>query len=310
MTQRVNHFLDIHRIERVQLQLILGSAASMKANYKRGEQPQLLAGKQLAMIFEKPSTRTRVSFEVGINQLGGHAIVLDSQSTQMGRGEPILDTANVLSRYVDLIMLRCYEHRSLEMLAYHASVPVINGLSNKSHPCQVMADLLTIKEYYSATSQELKDLTIAWVGDGNNVANSWIHAAMQFKCKLNLATPEAYAPDAETLRMAEESRAKVTVYRDPKEAVKGAHVVITDCWVSMGDEDEDARRAAFAPYQVTMELMALADPHVVFLHCLPAHRGEEVTEEVIDGNYSLIYNEAENRLHIQKAIMCWTHGMV
>ncbi|MBL8980991.1 MAG: ornithine carbamoyltransferase [Gemmatimonadetes bacterium] len=259
-----------------------------------------LAGKSLAMIFMKASTRTRVSFEVGTWQLGGHALFLSPKDVQLGRGEPIADTARVLSRYVDGIMIRTYRHTEVQELALHASIPVINGLTDLLHPCQILADVLTIRQHLGP---ELRDKVVAWVGDGNNVANSWINAAARLGFELRLACPAGYEPNADLLASAR-SRTKVTVVRDPAEAVQGAHVVNTDVWASMGQEDEqEARRAAFAGYVVDQALMQRAQREAIFLHCLPAHRGEEVTAEVIDGPQSRVWDEAENRLHIQKAIM-------
>lgn len=259
-----------------------------------------LAGKSLAMIFMKASTRTRVSFEVGTWQLGGHALFLSPKDVQLGRGEPIADTARVLSRYVDGIMIRTYRHTEVQELALHASIPVINGLTDLLHPCQILADVLTIRQHLGP---ELRDKVVAWVGDGNNVANSWINAAARLGFELRLACPAGYEPNEDLLALAR-SRTKVTVVRDPAEAVQGAHVVNTDVWASMGQEDEqEARRAAFAGYVVDQALMQRAQREAIFLHCLPAHRGEEVTAEVIDGPQSRVWDEAENRLHIQKAIM-------
>lgn len=259
-----------------------------------------LAGKSLAMIFMKASTRTRVSFEVGTWQLGGHALFLSPKDVQLGRGEPIADTARVLSRYVDGIMIRTYRHTEVQELAVHASIPVINGLTDLLHPCQILADVLTIRQHLGS---ELRDKVVAWVGDGNNVANSWINAAARLGFELRLACPAGYEPNAELLAAAR-SRTTVSVVRDPAEAVQGAHVVNTDVWASMGQEDEqEARRAAFAGYVVDEALMQRAQREAIFLHCLPAHRGEEVSAEVIDGPQSRVWDEAENRLHIQKAIM-------
>jgi ornithine carbamoyltransferase len=260
---------------------------------------QPLAGKSLAMIFMKSSTRTRVSFEVGTSQLGGHALFLSPRDIQLGRGEPIADTARVLSRYVDGIMIRTFAHAEIEELARHATVPVINGLTDLLHPCQVLADLLTIRQHLGGWEGK----KVVWVGDGNNMANSWINAAYRLGFELALACPEGYDPDAEILRRAQ-GAAKVTVHRDPREAVEGAHVVNTDVWASMGQEEEQKERErAFAGYTVDAALMKRADRAAIFLHCLPAHRGEEVAAEVIDGPWSRVWDEAENRLHAQKAVM-------
>jgi ornithine carbamoyltransferase len=263
-----------------------------------------LAGKSLAMIFMKASTRTRVSFEVGTWQLGGHALFLSPRDVQLGRGEPIADTARVLSRYVDGIMIRTFAHSDVEELAQFASVPIINGLTDLLHPCQVLADLLTVRQHLGTYEGK----TIAWVGDGNNMANSWINAAYRLGFELKLACPKGYDPDPAILARAR-TNAKVTLFRDPKEAVAGAHVVNTDVWASMGQEEEQAIRVkAFAGYCVDESLMSLAQPNAIFLHCLPAHRGEEVAAGVIDGKWSRVWDEAENRLHIQKAVMAALMG--
>lgn len=263
-----------------------------------------LAGKSLAMIFMKASTRTRVSFEVGTWQLGGHALFLSPRDVQLGRGEPVADTARVLSRYVDGIMIRTFDHAEVEELARFASVPVINGLTDLLHPCQVLADVLTIRQNFGGHEGKI----VAWIGDGNNMANSWINAAWRLGFELRLACPEGYDPDAALLARAK-GAGKVKLVRDPKEAVQGAHVVNTDVWASMGQEEEQAvREKAFAGYTVDAELMRLAARDAIFLHCLPAHRGEEVSADVIDGPQSKVWDEAENRLHIQKAIMAVLMG--
>jgi len=263
-----------------------------------------LAGKSLAMIFMKASTRTRVSFEVGTWQLGGHALFLSPRDIQLGRGEPIADTARVLSRYVDGIMIRTFSHGEVEELAKYAEVPVINGLTDLLHPCQVMADLLTVRQHLGGWDGK----RIAWVGDGNNMANSWINAAYRLGFDLALACPEGYDPDPTILARAQ-TTAMVKVVRDPAEAVEGADVVNTDVWASMGQEEEQERRArAFAGFTVTSRLMAKAKRSAIFLHCLPAHRGEEVAADVIDGPQSRVWDEAENRLHVQKAIMATLMG--
>jgi ornithine carbamoyltransferase len=258
-----------------------------------------LAGQTLAMIFTKSSTRTRVSFEVGAFQLGAHALFLSSRDLQLGRGEPIKDTARVLSRYVDGIMIRTFAHADVEELARHATVPVINGLTDLLHPCQILADIMTVREAFGSVS----DRVVAWVGDGNNVANSWLQAASVLGFEIRLAVPEGYEPDHEIFERAQRT-AKVSISEDPEEAVRGAHVVNTDVWSSMGQEAEsDARELAFKGYCVDADLMKLAAPDAIFLHCLPAHRGEEVTDEVIDGPQSRVFDQAENRLHVQKALM-------
>lgn len=263
-----------------------------------------LTGKSLAMIFMKSSTRTRVSFEVGTWQLGGAAWFLSPRDVQIGRGEPIGDTAKVLSRYVNGIMIRTFSHEDAVELAKEASIPVINGLTDLLHPCQVLADVLTMRQHLGTHEGQV----VAWIGDGNNMANSWINAAYRLGFDLRLACPEGYDPDAGLLARARE-RARVELVRDPREAVKGATVVTTDVWASMGQEEEQAaRERAFAGFTVDAPLMARAEPNAIFLHCLPAHRGEEVSAEVIDGAQSRVWDEAENRLHIQKAIMAVLMG--
>ena len=269
---------------------------------RRGEYVKKpLAGKTLAMIFMKASTRTRVSFEVGTYQLGGHALFLAPRDVQLGRGEPIADTARVLSRYVDGIMIRTFAHQDVEELARYADVPVINGLTDMVHPCQVLADLLTVRQHLGGYEGK----KVAWIGDGNNMANSWINAAYRLGFELSLACPEGYEPADHLLdRARKEGKAKITLTRDPKEAIAGAHVVNTDVWASMGQEDEQRKRETdFAGYTVDAAMMSRAAKDAIFLHCLPAHRGEEVTSDVLDGPQSRIWDEAENRLHIQKAIM-------
>ena len=259
-----------------------------------------LAGKTLAMIFTKSSTRTRVSFEVGTFQLGGHALFLSSRDLQLGRGEPIRDTARVLSRYVEGIMIRTFDHADVEELARYASVPVINGLTDLLHPCQIMADLLTVQE---SLGHDFRGLKVAWIGDGNNVANSWLNAALRLGFELRLAVPEGYEPNPELLERAR-GAASILITRDSREAVEGADVVNTDVWASMGQEEETAARlAAFRSYRVDEELMANAADRAIFLHCLPAHRGEEVSEGVLEGSQSRVFDQAENRLHVQKALL-------
>jgi ornithine carbamoyltransferase len=290
-------FLAIPDFTVAELENVLRLAERMK----RGEAPERpLEGRVLAMIFEKSSTRTRVSFEVGAGQLGGRGLFLSSRDIQLGRGEPIRDTARVLSRYVDMIMIRTYAHGLVEELAAHATVPVINGLTDLLHPCQVMADLLTVRENHGG---DLGSRRIAWVGDGNNMANSWLNAAYRFGFELRLACPDGYRP-AHAIVARARTRATIVVTSDPYEAVSGAEVVNTDVWTSMGQESEtEARALAFAGYCVDGALMSAAAPGAIFLHCLPAHRGEEVTEEVIEGPASRVFDQAENRLHVQKAIM-------
>jgi ornithine carbamoyltransferase len=290
-------FLAIPDFETDELYTLLSLARALKRGVHT-ERP--LAGRTLAMIFEKSSTRTRVSFEVGTYQLGGHALFLSSRDIQIGRGEPIADTARVLSRYVDGIMIRTFAHATSEQLARFASVPVINGLTDLLHPCQVLADLLTVQENFG---DDLRPRRIAWVGDGNNMANSWLNAAYRFGFELRLACPEKYRPDAAILERAGRA-ARVLVTADPAEAIAGADVVNTDVWTSMGQEEETAaRQRAFQGYHIDARLMGRAAEHAIFLHCLPAHRGEEVADEVIEGPSSRVFDEAENRLHVQKALL-------
>jgi ornithine carbamoyltransferase len=294
-------FLAIPDFSTAELHALFAIAESMRrGTYDR----RPLAGQSLAMIFMKSSTRTRVSFEVGAWQLGGHALFLSPRDIQIGRGEPIADTARVLSRYVDGIMIRTFAHAEVEELARFAEVPVINGLTDLLHPCQVLADLLTVRQHLGGWDGR----RVAWVGDGNNMANSWINAAYRLGFELTLACPEGYDPDPALLARAQRE-AKVTVVRDPAEAVSGADVVNTDVWASMGQEEEQARRAkAFAGFTVDARLMERAHADAIFLHCLPAHRGEEVAAEVIDGRWSRVWDEAENRLHVQKAVMAVLMG--
>jgi ornithine carbamoyltransferase len=294
-------FLQITDLSRDEVIRLFDLARRMKDGFYR-EQP--LRGKTLAMIFAKSSTRTRVSFEVGTYQLGGQALFLSSRDIQLGRGEPIADTARVLSRYVHGIMIRTFAHAELEELARFGTIPVINGLTDLSHPCQVLADLFTVREALGTWEGK----RIAWVGDGNNMANSWLEAAEVLGFELRLACPEGYEPDRTTFERAK-SRAKVLITEDLEEAVEGAHVVNTDVWASMGQETEaEARRQAFHGYTVDAGLMQRADPKAIFLHCLPAHRGEEVTTDVIEGPQSRVWDEAENRLHVQKAILATLMG--
>jgi ornithine carbamoyltransferase len=295
------HFLTIPDFTRPELEKLLELAERMRAG-RYDARP--LKGQALAMIFMKSSTRTRVSFEVGCFQLGGHAIFLSPRDAQLGRGEPIEDTARVLSRYVQGIMIRTFAHAEVEAMAAHATVPVINGLTDLHHPCQVLADVLTIRQHLGA----IEGKTVAWIGDGNNMANSWIDAAARLGFKLRLACPQGYDPDASLLGTARQ-HADIELVRDPREAVAGADVVNTDVWASMGQENEQTERSeAFTQYRVDEALMRAAAPNAIFLHCLPAHRGEEVTAEVIDGPRSRVWDQAENRLHVQKAIMAVLMG--
>lgn len=300
------HFIDLTDFTGDQLQGLLDVSAELKSRRVKGAVPQdkPLAGKTLAMIFDKPSTRTRVSFDMAMRELGGNAMMLTGQEMQLGRGESIADTARVLSRYVDAIMIRILDHDAVLELAEYATVPVINGLTKKSHPCQIMADLLTVQEHRGP----IKGKKIAYSGDANNVLASWVHAAMRFDFDLSIATPRELAPDAKLLQAAKADGARVHVTTDPFEAVDNADVVITDCWVSMGDEDQGRRHNLLLPYQVNERLMSAAKKESIFMHCLPAHRGEEVTDEVMDGKHSVVFDEAENRLHAQKGVLAWCLG--
>ena len=303
----VKHFLDLTEVSAAELRRILNACALIKSRRRKGElaKERPLEGKVLAMIFDKPSTRTRVSFDVGMRELGGETIMLTGTEMQLGRGETIADTARVLSRYVDAIMIRILDHDDLLELARYASVPVINGLTKRSHPCQIMADLLTFEEHRGP----IQGRTIAWTGDANNVLASWIHAAQRFDFTMRVATPSELAPPQGLIDWARQNGAKIEVTTDPFAAVDGAHAVVSDCWVSMGDEDEARRRMKLlSPYQVNAKLMGAAAKDAIFMHCLPAHRGEEVTDEVMDGPQSVVFDEAENRLHAQKGIMAWCLG--
>ena len=301
----MRHFLDLRDISADDISTILATAQKLKATRGRtGDTP--FPNKALGMIFEKPSTRTRVSFEVGARELGGYAIVLQKEDLQLGRGETVADTARVLSRYLHALMLRSHQHATLLELAEYADIPVINGLTNLLHPCQIMADLQTIQEKMG----NVHDLKIAWVGDGNNMANTWVTAAAKLGFQLTLACPERFSPDKEIMSEAVNAGARVSLSHDPVTAVKGAHVVNADTWVSMGDDDTLARHKAFEGYQVNDALMAHAHKEAIFLHCLPAHRGEEVSDSVFDGAQSMVWDEAENRLHIQKAIIMWCIGEI
>ncbi len=293
------HFLDIDRLDTATLRGILDRAVAMKRD--RAAYRDLLAGRALALIFEKPSTRTRVSFEMGMRQLGGDVVVLKPDDMQLGRGETIADTARVLSRYVDVVMVRTTGEERVHELAEYASVPTIDGVTDQSHPCQVMADVMTLEENLGPIAGK----TVAWVGDSNNVAASTVHAAVRFGFTLRIACPPQDDPPQALMDWVKAEGGDVTVVRSPEEAVRGADCVVTDTWASMHNTDEDERAKAFASYQVNEELMKLAAPHALFMHCLPAHRGEEVTDGVIDGPHSRVWDEAENRLHAQKAILAW-----
>ena len=293
-------FLALTDWSRDELDQIFELTRDLKAKQQRGEEHHLLKGKTLGMIFEKSSTRTRVSFEVGMYQLGGHALFLHSGTTQLGRGEPIKDTARVMSRYVDGIMIRTFSQAGVEELARWSDIPIINGLTDSYHPCQIMADLFTVIEHKGG----YQNLTYCWIGDGNNMAHSWINAAAVFGFELRVATPKGYEPDAAVVARAKELGANVLYTHDPLEAARGAQVLNTDVWASMGQEAEQKERErAFVGFQLNDEVVAAAAPDCIVLHCLPAHRGEEITDAVIEGPHSVVFDEAENRLHVQKAIM-------
>ncbi|MDD9979557.1 MAG: ornithine carbamoyltransferase [Boseongicola sp.] len=308
----MNHFLDIHKTQTDELRTILSSANEMKS--RRNGQPKgmpdqdaPLAGRIVALIFEKPSTRTRVSFDVGVRQMGGQTLVLTGSEMQLGHGETIADTARVLSRYVDLIMIRTFDEEALLELAEHASVPVINGLTNQSHPCQIMADVMTFEEHRGPITGK----KVVWCGDGNNVFSSFAHAAGQFGFDLTFTGPETLDPDPKALAFARDKGVNVEILRNPQEAVTGADLVVTDTWISMHDSQtaKERRHNQLRPYQVNDALMAHAKDDSLFMHCLPAHREEEATSAVMDGKHSVIFDEAENRLHVQKAIMRWCLGL-
>ena len=303
------HFLDLDRLVPEDLRGILADSARLKLGERRGGvdpagSSSPLAGKLLAMIFEKPSTRTRVSFHVAMRQLGGDTIVLEGNEMQLGRGETVADTARVLSRYVDAIMVRSTKHASLLEMAEHASVPVINGLTNFSHPCQVMADVLTFEE----KAGPIGGRVLAWCGDGNNMVHSWLHAAARFGFTFRIACPPQLNPDADVVEWARANGATIELTADADAAVAGADCVMTDTWISMGDENAEQRRQLLRGYQVDGKRMAGAKPEAIFMHCLPAHRGEEVTDEVIDGPQSAVWDEAENRVFAQKGILAWCLG--
>jgi ornithine carbamoyltransferase len=300
MTAEPRHFLDLIDVSPEELRGIIEDSRAMKAGGgTSGGHP--IAGKMLAMIFDKPSTRTRVSFDVAMRQLGGDTIVLTGQEMQLGRGETVADTARVLSRYVDAIMIRTLEHSMLLELAEYATVPVINGLTRRSHPCQIMADVMTFEEHRGP----IRGRKVAWTGDANNVLTSWMHAARQFDFQLAVATPPELAPKRKVMEWAKSSGAAIEIGTDPEIAAKSADAIVTDTWVSMGDKDGARRHNLLRPYQVNKALMAKAKPDAIFLHCLPAHRGDEVTDDVIDGPQSAVFDEAENRLHAQKGILVW-----
>jgi len=296
-TMTARHFLTLTDLSSDELSTLLHRAVELKRLQQQGELYQPLKNKVLAMVFEKSSTRTRVSFEAGMTQFGGHAIFLSPRDTQLGRGEPIADSARVLSSMSDCIMVRTFEHEKIERFAEYSSVPVINGLTDEVHPCQLLADMQTYLEHRGEISGKI----VSWIGDGNNMCHSYMHAAKLLDFQLNIACPEGYEPHSGYL---EEASEHVSLMSDPAEACKQADLIVTDVWASMGQEDEQARReAAFAPYQVNKALMDIAKNDALFMHCLPAHRGEEVSADVIDGNQSVVWDEAENRLHAQKALL-------
>ena len=294
----MKHFLQLRDLEREEFEHLFRRTRLIKERFKNYLAYQPLADRMLAMVFEKSSTRTRVSFEAGIHQLGGSSIVLNTGETQLGRGEPIEDVARVVSRMVDIVMIRTFEHSIIERFAAHSRVPVINGLTNQYHPCQVLADLYTYLEHRGPIGGK----AVAWIGDGNNMCNTWIQAARLFDFRLRIATPPGYG--VHDAMVSPQDSGRVELLDDPMKAARGADLVTTDVWTSMGWEgEEEERKRAFAPFSVGAEMMATADPRALFMHCLPAHRGEEVTAEVIDGPQSVVWDEAENRLHVQKALM-------
>ena len=308
----MTHFLDIHKTDAADLRLMINQALAMKTARQgrpKGEPDdhQPLNGRMVALIFEKPSTRTRVSFDVGVRQMGGQTMVLSGKEMQLGHGETIADTARVLSRYVDLIMIRTYEEATLLEMAEHASVPVINGLTNRTHPCQIMADVMTYEEHRGPIAGK----KVVWAGDGNNVCASFLHAAGQFGFDFTYTGPEPLDPEAQSIEFARSKGSAVLIERDPMRAVKGADLVVTDTWVSMHDPEsaKERRHNQLSPYQVNDALMAQAKPDALFMHCLPAHRNDEVTSAVMDGPHSVVFDEAENRLHAQKAVMRWCLGV-
>jgi ornithine carbamoyltransferase len=293
-------FLSILDISKEQLVQILKEAKQLKTDKKKGKVNDILRGKNLAMIFEKSSTRTHISFEVGMNELGGHALFLNARDMQIWRGEEIRDTARAASRYVSGLMIRAYKHSTIEEFARHATIPVINGLSDLEHPCQLLADIMTIQEHFGST----RELKVAWVGDGNNVCNSLILSTVLTGMEVTVSTPKGYEPASDIVKKAKNMGGKITLVRKPERAVKDAEVIITDTWISMGDDDErEERLRVFARYTIDASLLKLASPDARVLHCLPAHRGQEIADEVMEGGQSLVWDEAENRLHAQKALL-------
>ncbi|MBB6468936.1 ornithine carbamoyltransferase [Aminobacter carboxidus] len=304
MTSGIRHFTDLSALSGSDLRGILDDAAVRKARLKAGERSKPLEGKVLAMIFDKPSTRTRISFDVGMRQLGGETIMLTGTEMQLGRSESIADTAKVLSRYVDAIMIRTTAHDRLIELTENATIPVINGLTDDTHPCQLMADILTFEEHRGP----VRGKTFAWTGDGNNVLHSLLEASARFSFNVNIAVPEGSEPEEKYIDWSRANGGKVMITRSAEDAVRDVDAIVTDCWVSMGQEHRARGHNVFLPYQVNVELMKHAKPDALFMHCLPAHRGEEVTDEVIDGPNSVVFDEAENRLHAQKAVLAWCLG--
>jgi ornithine carbamoyltransferase len=298
----MKHFVSILDLDAPLLDRLLSDAGKLKALRREGKPHEILRGKNLAMIFEKSSTRTHMSFEVGMNELGGHALFMNAKDMQLGRGEEISDTARVASRYVHGVMIRAYRHSTIEEFARYASIPVINGLSNREHPCQLLADIMTIRERFGDTA----GLRVAWIGDGNNVCNSLILSSAITGMEIAVASPPAYAPHADIISTARKRGGRITIMKDPDRAVKDAHVVVTDTWVSMGDEAErEERLRVFKGYTVDAQLVRKAAPDAIVMHCLPAHRGEEISAEVIEGARSAVWDEAENRLHAQKALLVY-----
>ncbi|MDA0997138.1 MAG: ornithine carbamoyltransferase [Proteobacteria bacterium] len=295
------HFLDIHKLDRDTLRGILDAGVSLKATRRIPTSARPLQGRTLVMIFEKPSTRTRVSFQIGMQELGGEVVILSDTDSQLGRGETVADTARVLSRYADAIMIRTDDPEKLRDLEKYATVPVINGLTDRSHPCQIMADIMTYEEHRGA----IEGRKVAWSGDGNNVVASWVHAAVRFGFEIRIASPAELQPRPDLIEWAREAGARVVLTDNPAEAVHGADLVVTDTWVSMGDTDTGSRHNLLSPYRVDERLMERAAADALFMHCLPAHRGDEVSGAVIDGPQSVVWDEAENRLHVQKAILSW-----
>ncbi len=304
MNGGIRHFTDLSAVSAGDLRAMLSDASVRKSQLKAGQRSRPLDGKVLAMIFDKPSTRTRVSFDVGMRQLGGETIMLTGTEMQLGRSETIADTAKVLSRYVDAIMIRTTAHERLLELTEHASVPVINGLTDDTHPCQLMADIMTFEEHRGPVAGK----TVSWIGDGNNVVHSLLEASARFSFNLRIAVPEGSEPEAKYVDWSRANGGTVDVMRSPEEAADQADCIMTDCWVSMGQEHRARGHNVFLPYQVNGELMKHAKSDALFMHCLPAHRGEEVTDEVIDGPHSVVFDEAENRLHAQKAVLAWCLG--